>query len=105
MPRREHKATPKVISGYLYHDTGAIKLDTAEWQAWLQDARSFYFELPDGSSFTATKERRKGHDKYWFANRRVHTHLYRAYLSRTEDLTLARLVEVARQLDDKARSE
>jgi LuxR family transcriptional regulator, maltose regulon positive regulatory protein len=105
MPRREHKATPKVVSGWLYHEDGAVKLDTAEWQAWLQDARSFYFESVDGSSFTATKERRKDHDEYWYANRRAHKHLYRAYLGKSENLTMARLVDVARQLDDKVRSE
>jgi LuxR family maltose regulon positive regulatory protein len=102
MPRGEHKATPKVIGTWFYHAEGAIAIGSEEWWQWLQLGRSFYFEAPEGT-FTAGKERRKGKDNFWYAYRRSSMRLHKVYLGRTEDLTMDRLVEVARRLDAKVR--
>lgn len=102
MPRREHKRTSIVISGWLYHNTGAIRLETPEWWEWLKSASTFYFECSEGT-FTARCESRSPKGSYWFAYRRVRTKLHNRYIGKSESLTMARLVEIARQLDEKMR--
>jgi hypothetical protein len=105
MPRTEHKTTPKVENGYLYDDVGGCSVGSAAWFAWLDMHTIFYFVSPDGT-FTARREsRRSGHfDKYyWYAYRRDHNVLYKCYLGRPGELSVARLADVAQQLAEKIK--
>ncbi|WP_165423598.1 LuxR C-terminal-related transcriptional regulator [Ktedonosporobacter rubrisoli] len=80
-----------------------ISLDSPDWYAWLEQAHSFSFRGSEGS-FTAHKARasnRRG-GWYWYAYRRRHGQLLRAYLGSSSALTLERLRAAARQLADSA---
>jgi LuxR family maltose regulon positive regulatory protein len=100
MPRREHKTTPLVLSGTLYHAGDSIAVESVEWYAWLADGSTFYYETPAGS-FTGRCERR-GAGRYWYAYRRHRGKLYKTYLGQAAAFTIARLDEVAQQLADQA---
>ena len=73
---------------------GPITVDTPAWFAWLEDATAFTFTSPSGS-FSARKERRSRGGWYWKAYRTVNGVLHRAYLGKTENLTLVRLEHAA----------
>src|SRR5215207_9952607 len=101
MPRRENNATPTVVSRTLYHDGGAITLDSPQWYAWLADNGSFFAELPEGT-LTARKERRTGRKvEHWYAYRRAPKvsnragRLFSLYLGTWEQLTYQRLCAAA----------
>jgi LuxR family maltose regulon positive regulatory protein len=78
----------------------AIPVGSAAWYAWLVGATAFAFRSTDGT-FTAHKERRGLTQEYWKAYRRRAGRLHRAYLGRSEELTLDRLTTVAAELEDK----
>lgn len=89
--------TPPLIEGQTltYYQSGQplhLQVNTSEWYTWLRTASTFTFHGEQGS-FTARKEpagsRRGG--EYWKAYRRHHGKLYRAYLGKSEELTLKRL--------------
>jgi LuxR family transcriptional regulator, maltose regulon positive regulatory protein len=100
MPRKEHHSTPIIISRFLYTDTAAAPLDTSASFAWLELHSTFYFDSPLGS-FTARCEQRAD-ASFWYAFRRYHKRLYKAYLGRSSSLTTKRLLSVAQLLADKA---
>jgi LuxR family maltose regulon positive regulatory protein len=101
MPRGENRDMPKVESGYLYADAGSVAVDSSQWLPWLVAHTAFYFESTVGT-FTARKELRSG-GWYWYAYRRQQGRLSKRYLGKSEELTGARLVEVAEQLDQRIR--
>ncbi|MFL5658243.1 MAG: tetratricopeptide repeat protein [Ktedonobacteraceae bacterium] len=73
-----------------------LKVGSPEWYSWLATVTTFAFSS-DSGSFTARKER-VGNARggwYWKAYRKREGRLYRAYLGKSEDLTLARLNTVA----------
>ena len=79
-----------------------VLVDTSDWYAWLRTASAFTFHNEHGT-FTAHKERagsRRG-GEYWKAYRRRHGKLYRVYLGKSEELTLAQLKSVAVLLASK----
>src|SRR5579859_1479308 len=82
---------------YQQHDVlQTLVVGTAPWHAWLVNATSFTFEHEHGR-FTARKERasnRRG-GWYWRAYYKYKGTLCRTYIGKAEDLTLARLNEVA----------
>jgi predicted ATPase/DNA-binding CsgD family transcriptional regulator len=97
--------TPPLIQGnvlsYQQSDQPAYLLvDTPDWYAWLCSASTFRFQCEYGT-FTARKEhagsRRGG--QYWKAYRKRRGKLYRAYLGKSEELTLERLTTAALALD------
>jgi hypothetical protein len=100
MPRKEHRSTPKIIGGFLYSDLPAIPLDTPAFFDWLSLHSTFYFDSPIGS-FTARCEPRASFF-FWYAFRRYHKRLYKAYLGRPPDLSSSRLLLIAQLLADKA---
>jgi hypothetical protein len=100
MPRKEHQTTPTIIGRLLYTDEAAVPLDTPAWFAWLAQHTTFYLDSPLGS-FTARPEPR-ANGVFWYAFRRYHKRLSKAYLGRSADLTSARLLLVAQQLAEKA---
>ncbi|MFL5698624.1 MAG: hypothetical protein ACJ797_16180 [Ktedonobacteraceae bacterium] len=100
-------STPPRIQGntLTYHQSGQpaqLMVDTSDWYAWLSIASIFTFHSEQGT-FTARKERadsRRG-GEYWKAYRRRHGKLYRAYLGKSEELTLEQLKSVAVVLASK----
>ena len=99
MPRKEHHSTPTIVDRFLYSDLPAIPIDTPAFFDWLSLHSSFYFDSPIGS-FTARRELRAT-CFFWYAFRRYHTRLYKAYLGRPADLSSARLLQVAQLLAEK----
>ena len=93
--------TPPSIQGEMltYQQDGQsaqVTVDTAGWYSWLETASTFTFRSEHGT-FTAHKERagnRRG-GTYWRAYRKRHGKLHRAYLGKSEELTLERLKTVA----------
>src|SRR5216684_3759221 len=100
-------STPPLIWGntLTYQQSGQpaqLLVDTADWYAWLSTASTFTFHSEHGT-FTARKERagsRRG-GEYWKAYRRRQGKLYRAYLGKSEELTLEQLQSVAVVLASK----
>ena len=103
MPRRENKSMPKVESAFLYSDAGSFPVGGREWSEWITSHTAFYFQHPAGT-FTARKELRSG-GWYWYAFRKHQSKLYKLYMGKSEEITSARLVEIARLLDERIRAE
>src|SRR5215467_15852029 len=83
-----------------------IVVGSSDWYSWLQTASTFTFRGEHGS-FTAHKERagnRRG-EAYWRAYQKRGGKLHRAYLGKSEELTLARLQAVAVALASKGAGE
>ncbi|TAK26907.1 MAG: hypothetical protein EPO21_24540 [Chloroflexota bacterium] len=81
----------------IWHDRGErllITVGTPAWYTWLDTNARFSFASPQGR-FTAYKERRERGGWYWKAYRWRAGKLHRAYLGKTEQLTLERLDEIA----------
>src|SRR6516162_3273396 len=104
------RATPVVRGKLLYYrqqgQEETLIVESAEWYRWLDTARIFVFESPHGS-FTARKEQpgnRRG-GWYWRAYRRRSGTLYRAYVGKAEELTLATLHAIASQLAAQEEAE
>jgi LuxR family maltose regulon positive regulatory protein len=78
----------------------SIAIGSPAWFAWLAtpDHRSFAFRGPH-ASFTARREQRRGRP-YWYAYRRRAGVLRKEYLGADDELTSARLAEVASALAD-----
>src|SRR6266550_3922071 len=80
--------------------THAVGLEPGSeaWRAWLEQTgqKTFRFTTAAGS-FSGRREA-KAERTYWYAYRKSRGHLSKAYLGRSEDLTLERLAAVAAQL-------
>lgn len=76
-----------------------LEVGTPAWYEWLNTVTTFAYQSEQGS-FTARKEQagnRRG-GWYWKAYRKREGKLYRAYLGKSEELTLERLCKVAESL-------
>ncbi len=97
-------AIPRVIDKHLLLPESAnasfppIQVGSEAWYAWLSQPapRSFAFSSPQGS-LTARREERHG-TWYWYAYRSQSGRLHKAYLGKSEELTLPRLHEAAKVL-------
>jgi LuxR family maltose regulon positive regulatory protein len=80
----------------------ALAVGSPQWFAWLLDdtARSFSFRSAEGR-YTARKEQRGRRGAYWVAYRRARGQQHKAYLGKADELTPARLKEVARALAEQ----
>ena len=78
-----------------------VVIVTDAWYTWLADQhiQSFSFRHPLGT-FTARRERKR-YGWYWYAYRKRAGRLYKAYLGKTEELTLERLNAAAAALTGK----
>ncbi len=74
----------------------AIRIGSRRWYAWLANITGFRFEGALGQ-FTARCEKRRGL-RYWYAYRRVHGKLYKAYLGKSEELSQERLDQTSAHL-------
>src|SRR6266567_8882311 len=93
--------TPPIVQdGILtYSQNGqAVQLavDAPDWYNWLETASTFTFHSASGA-FTARKEQagNKRGGQYWRAYRKRNGKLHRAYLGKSQELTLERLKVVA----------
>src|SRR5918994_5320806 len=97
---------PNVADGMLHvlDPSGGpgIAVASPSWIAWLTDpaTRSFSFQGPS-CRYTARKEHRSRGGEYWIAYRKQGGKLHKAYLGKAEDLTLARLEDVAAAMADR----
>jgi predicted ATPase/DNA-binding CsgD family transcriptional regulator len=95
---------PQVSNNLLLRYDGAedqfapVVVGSDAWYMWLADSglQSFSFRNALGS-FTARRERKR-HGQYWYAYRKCAGRLRKAYLGKSEDLTLERLNIVAAML-------
>lgn len=76
--------------------SASINVGTKAWFNWLEKNSSFHYESMDGK-FTACKESRTS-GMFWYANRRVNGKLRRCYIGSTKDLSLEKLLAIARKL-------
>lgn len=81
-----------------------ICVGTVAWYNWLEHASTFTF-VSDLCLFTAHKEVRKASRAYWKAYRKHGGKLYRAYLGKSEHITLERMNTVAAFLSRTHSSE
>lgn len=63
--------------------------------AWLEQYDSFAFHSRAGHHMTVRKQKGQRGSSYWYGYRRLHGRLSKRYLGKTEELTPARLEEVA----------
>src|SRR6516164_6282819 len=94
------RTPPIVEAGILtYSQDGQaaqLAVDIPEWHTWLETASTFTFRSGT-ETFTARKEQagnRRG-GQYWRAYRKHNSKLHRAYLGKSEDITLERLNAIA----------
>jgi LuxR family maltose regulon positive regulatory protein len=83
------------VDALIYQRDGeecSLAVGTPAWYAWLETVTVFAFSSAHGT-FTARKEQlgnRRG-GRYWKAYRKRNGKLHRAYLGKSEELTLERL--------------
>ncbi len=101
------QSIPRIIDDHLIPPEGAsqsflvIQVGSDNWYAWLNEpaTRSFAFHGPQGT-LTARREQRHG-TWYWYAYHTQDGRLHKAYVGKSQELTLARLHEVAALLSVK----
>ncbi len=104
------QTTPSIQGEMLtYQQNGQsaqVTVGSSGWYSWLETASTFTFRSEHGT-FTARKERagNKRGGMYWRAYRRRQGKLYRAYLGKSEELTLERLKAVAAVLAGQGPAE
>lgn len=87
-----HAIHPRIFSWL------AITPDSARWFGLLQQVSSFHFHGQRGY-FTARKEKRTRGGAYWIAYRHVQGKLRKKYIGPIASVTIARLEEVAGDLE------
>src|SRR5262245_34757271 len=93
-------ATPQVTGDRLIRPDRrdeVITVGTATWFDWLEQATTFAFVGVDGR-YTARKERAGRTGWYWKAYRMERGKLRRAYLGKSSELTLERLLTASESL-------
>jgi predicted ATPase/DNA-binding CsgD family transcriptional regulator len=81
-----------------------LAVGTPAWYSWLEKASLFAF-VGESDTFTARKEPKPHGATYWRAYRKQGGRLYRAYLGKSEQLTLERLNAIAALLARRAEGE
>lgn len=79
------------------NDEASIVVGTPAWFQWLESATAFTFTCATGK-FTARKEAKQRGGQYWKAYHTASGTLHRAYLGKTDDLTMDRLINTAATL-------
>ncbi len=91
-----HAIRPRIFSWL------AIAPDSARWFQLLQRIPSFHFHGQRGH-YTARKEKRARGGVYWIAYRHISGQLVKRYIGAPAAITIARLEEVAGDLEIQAR--
>jgi LuxR family maltose regulon positive regulatory protein len=84
----------EILTWYVDAHERQIRVGTPAWYAWLEEVSTFAF-LGSMGTFTARKEPKSLGRAYWRAYRKRNGKLHRAYLGKSEDITLERLNAVA----------
>jgi hypothetical protein len=101
------QTTPMVhVDVLIYQRDGeecSLVVGTPDWYAWLETVATFAFSSAYGT-FTARKEQtgNKRGGRYWKAYRRRNGKLHRAYLGKSEELTLERLNTISAALSGES---
>jgi ATP/maltotriose-dependent transcriptional regulator MalT len=98
-------ATPQVHNGLLTLHTASpplsIDIESPAWWQWLDgDGTSTFRYLTGQGRFTARRESKSG-GHYWYAYRRHQGKLRKAYLGKSNELTLARMDLIASSLAEQ----
>lgn len=107
------QSTPKVQHNQLYLADSLepfCALESAAWFDWLQSASAFRYHSqqhyhiirgygPPFSPISLRKEKRR-RGFLWYAYRRSYRILYKRYVGQSDTLTIARLEEIARLLNE-----
>src|SRR5712675_2477793 len=94
------QAAPIIQDGMLTYQRDSqpaqVEVNSSGWYGWLETASTFTFRSVYGS-FTARLERagNKRGEPYWRAYHKRNGKLHRAYLGKSQQLTLERLQAVA----------
>lgn len=104
MPRKSGKNTPTIISGTMYTDDdwNGLQVGSDEWSIYLEDGQTFYYDHPTGA-FSAQKQHHR-HGYFWYAYKRINGKLYKKYLGMRETIDADRLLQVAGQYAEIAKS-
>jgi hypothetical protein len=94
---------------YIFMDTlegpartrSSLVPDSPDWFTWLAKLSSFHFTGKSGH-FTARQEAKQRGDAYWYAYRKAHGQRLKRYLGTTTILTLAKLEQIAGDLQEAA---
>lgn len=87
---------PIVENDSLLTGTNSIPVGSPSWFEWLNTAQKFSFKYPNGG-FVAQCELRRN-KPYWYAYKRSDGKLHKAYLGKSEELTLERLQQIGSSL-------
>jgi LuxR family transcriptional regulator, maltose regulon positive regulatory protein len=82
--------------GFLQTSSNSIPIGSFLWFEWLSKAKKFSFKYPNGT-FVAQHETRRN-TSYWYAYKRRDGKLHKAYIGKTEELTLERLQQIGHLL-------
>jgi LuxR family transcriptional regulator, maltose regulon positive regulatory protein len=75
-----------------------LPLINATWGTWIKQHSSFSFKGQYGHINLLKERRQASDDGYWYAYRRQGKHVHKRYVGRSDQLTLARLEELTRNL-------
>ncbi|MCB0101583.1 MAG: hypothetical protein H6635_04315 [Anaerolineales bacterium] len=92
-----------IKDGFLQISPRPILVGSLLWFEWLTKAVKFSFKNPSGG-FVAQHELRRN-TSYWYAYKRRDGKLYKAYLGKTEELTLERLQQIAATLNGEPQAD
>lgn len=104
---RLHTVIERMGSGnYFIYDPASGKQtfdpDSADWFQWLAGHTSFHFKGAHGHCTVRCEEKKKRGEEpslsYWYAYRKAYGRQHKRYLGATDTLTLAKLEEVAGEL-------
>jgi LuxR family transcriptional regulator, maltose regulon positive regulatory protein len=84
----------EILTWYVDEHERQIRVGTPAWYAWLEEVSTFAF-IGSMGTFTARKEPKPHGGAYWKSYRKRDGKLHRAYLGKSEDITLERLNAIA----------
>nr|BBH86493.1 hypothetical protein KTC_12440 [Thermosporothrix sp. COM3] len=87
------------IAGDMTVPCQQIEVESQDWFQWLEYVPSFSFQDRRGYTCTLRKERVQRGGAYWYAYRRQQRKMVKRYLGHSKNLTVARLEQVAEQLN------
>jgi hypothetical protein len=95
------QSIPAVVQQTVELDDGCvIEFESPKGSKWLESVVSFRYESTHGlASFTARKQVVRGIG-YWYGSRKVAGKLHKKYISKVEDMTIAKLEQVAEWLNN-----
>lgn len=94
---------PIIKDGFLISHKTPIQVGSELWFEWLATATKFSFKYQNGSFMAQCEQRRN--NVYWYAYKRLNGKLHKAYLGKTEEVTLEKLQQIGDSLTGPAHFE